>query len=370
MSDMNQVASDLYKALTESDERKPQSYDTKATVLREEGNIVWVKIPGGIDETPVQKTNNANPGDEVIVRLSGGRAYVLGNNTSPATDDTVANEAYAQSNDAVEAAIVSQTSAEIARSSAEKAQELAQTVNSVAQAAIRDADIAAQSASFAKDQADSALNSASIANTSANAAVYQLSEVEKVVDALGWIAEHGTYALTNDTIINPGKWYFVQTGTGGYAVGTPVSNPHDEGFYELSSIDSAVSNYITTHVYLVDGDGLYVRMDKDLGAKVKITGTGVYLINPSGETIAQYTDVVILGDPNSSHIELSPIYGLGFYQGTKQEDSTGAPTNRVAYIQSDRLFIQSATLTNNLQIGNFRWVVLDHRISLKYNPIS
>lgn len=79
---MNQVASDLYQAISESDERKVKPYDTKAEVLRTEGNIVWVKIPGGVDETPVQRTNNANDGDQVMVRISGGRAWLLGNETS------------------------------------------------------------------------------------------------------------------------------------------------------------------------------------------------------------------------------------------------------------------------------------------------
>ena len=34
MSNMNQIASDLYKAITESDSRKPKPYDTKAEVQR------------------------------------------------------------------------------------------------------------------------------------------------------------------------------------------------------------------------------------------------------------------------------------------------------------------------------------------------
>ena len=58
MKTMSQIASGLYKSLTEADKKKPKPYDTKAEVTRIEDDIVWVKFPGGEDETPVLKTNN------------------------------------------------------------------------------------------------------------------------------------------------------------------------------------------------------------------------------------------------------------------------------------------------------------------------
>ena len=58
-----------------------------ATVTRVEGSTIWVHIPGGVDETPVQKTINANPGDSVQIRVSGGSAWLVGNATAPPTDD-------------------------------------------------------------------------------------------------------------------------------------------------------------------------------------------------------------------------------------------------------------------------------------------
>lgn len=368
MSSMSQIASDLYKYLTESDNRKPKAYDVQAEVLRIDGTTVWVKIPGGIDETPVSKTNNAKEGDQVMVRISGGKAWVLGNETNPATDDTVANTAMAQSNDAFEAANVAQAAAGIAQESADKAVSSAFIAQESARQAIISADTAQDSANQAINNAVIASNSAASANESATSATYHLSEIEQVIDVLSWISQHGTYTLTNDQTIVSGKWYFEKTSDNAYVVSSPELNPHSEGFYELSNVDSAITNYISTHIYL-DDEGLNVRMDADQGAKLKITGTGIFLINQLGETIAQYSNSIVLGNPDSFHIELSPTHGLGFYQTSKEEDPYGNPTNRVAYIQYDRLFIQSATLTNNLQIGNFRWVVLEHRISLKYNPV-
>ena len=81
--------SDLIKAIKESG-KKTNSYDTTATVRRIQGNIAWVHIPGGVDETPVKMTVKAKAGDTVQVRVGGGRAWITGNATAPPTDDTTA----------------------------------------------------------------------------------------------------------------------------------------------------------------------------------------------------------------------------------------------------------------------------------------
>lgn len=377
MSVYDKLASELRSIVTESDSKKPKPYDTDATVVRVEGDTLWVYIPGGVEETPIKKTINAVPGDSVKVHVANGAAWITGNESAPPTDDrealvakSIAIDADSKSREAIADAERARVAADSAEESAGKAKAQADAASAQALQASTSANSAKSSADDAAANAQSAQLSADNANASASSATYHLTEVEKVIDVLTWISEHGEYERTNDTVIRDGKWYFTLNADGSYSVGNPVENPHDEGFYELASVDNAVSNYVTTHLYLVDGDGLYVRMDEDQGAQLKITGTGIYLINPQGDTIAEYSNNVILGDPEGSHIELSPNYGLGFFQTAKQEDQSGRPINRVAYVDSDRLFIQSATLTNNLQIGNFRWVVLDHRISLKYNPVQ
>ena len=79
----------------------PSGYDTTATVTRVEGGTAWVHIPGGVDETPVRMTVNANVGDNVQVRVSGGRAFIIGNGTAPPTDDGKAKELHAISSKAI-----------------------------------------------------------------------------------------------------------------------------------------------------------------------------------------------------------------------------------------------------------------------------
>lgn len=94
MSTLDTLSKTIYDTLTSANSKKPTPYDTTAEVIRVEGNTAWVHIPGGIDETPVQRTINATPGDTVQVRVSGGRAWIMGNATAPPTDDRRAEQVY------------------------------------------------------------------------------------------------------------------------------------------------------------------------------------------------------------------------------------------------------------------------------------
>lgn len=92
---MSRITNDIIKSLRKSlqaNDRKTSAYDTQATIRRIEGNTAWVHIPGGVDETPVQLTINASEGDTVQVRVSGGRAFLVGNATAPPTDNTYARQ--------------------------------------------------------------------------------------------------------------------------------------------------------------------------------------------------------------------------------------------------------------------------------------
>lgn len=83
----------LVESIKVSGQPKTSAYDTSATVTRVEGQTAWVHIPGGVRETPVKLTINAKAGDTVQVRVSGGRAFMVGNASAPPTDDRVATQA-------------------------------------------------------------------------------------------------------------------------------------------------------------------------------------------------------------------------------------------------------------------------------------
>ena len=96
MSSIDQLASDMQRIVANSNKNKTGPYDTEAKVVKVEDDIVYVHIPGGVDETPVKKTVDAKVGDTVLARFSGGSGWIIGNETAPATDNTVANQAMEQ----------------------------------------------------------------------------------------------------------------------------------------------------------------------------------------------------------------------------------------------------------------------------------
>lgn len=87
---MNDFVKEIASAMKES---KTKPYDTVAKVLRVDEKTAYVHIDGGADETPAQLTINCKAGDSVKIRVSGGKAWLTGNLTSPPTDDTAAKEA-------------------------------------------------------------------------------------------------------------------------------------------------------------------------------------------------------------------------------------------------------------------------------------
>ena len=81
----------LVDAIKQASAPKTSSYDTPAEVVRVDGSTAWVHIPGGVAETPVRLTVDCKPGDTVQVRVGGGQAWLVGNETAPPTDDSEAN---------------------------------------------------------------------------------------------------------------------------------------------------------------------------------------------------------------------------------------------------------------------------------------
>lgn len=115
-----QVISAISAALSAS-KPKTSPYDAVATVTRVEDGTAWVSLSPGT-ETPALMGIDCKAGDYVNVRVSGGRAYVVGNTTSPPTDDAQAIAAKA-------AAIVAGSKAAIASSDASEAKSAAQAAS-------------------------------------------------------------------------------------------------------------------------------------------------------------------------------------------------------------------------------------------------
>jgi hypothetical protein len=129
-SGFSKLAKEIARYLKADESTK--GYDTTATLTRVEDDTAWVHIPGGVDETPVKLTINAKAGDSVQVRVSGGRAFLVGNGTRPPTDDTRADVASRQAISARLAAAQAAQQAQTALNSAGQANNTAQGARTVA----------------------------------------------------------------------------------------------------------------------------------------------------------------------------------------------------------------------------------------------
>lgn len=132
MNAVNKLVEELTKAAQKSE--KTYSYDAAATVLRVENGTAYVKL-GEAQETPVEMNISAKEGDRVNVRVSGGRAYIIGNATEPPTGDSVANQAIRQANEAHVKAGTAIGAADEASTKADEAQDEASAANDTANSA-------------------------------------------------------------------------------------------------------------------------------------------------------------------------------------------------------------------------------------------
>lgn len=363
-SSIDKLAKDLYSIIDKKQEKKPSGYSTTATVSKIDDQTMWVRFPGNDFDTPVSNTVEASPGDTVQVQVSNGRALATGNASAPSTDNTRANQAYNVGTEAGEIA-------EAAIQNASRAQ--------------RAADAATAYAGEAQRKAGEAEIAAEEASDAANKSTFMLSEIEKIVDVLTWIGEHGTYKLSNDTEVIGGKLYFTLTGqaitnpTGNpstsryyelnsnnqYVLSTdtsvvsgktyytvtgspanPSSSPKDEGLYELNEIDSAVSSYISSHLIL-DDDGLKLTMAKNRSSYLLLSPSGGMIIYRNGRPISEYGERTVLGDIEGYHIEITGGANseLGFYSGQGED-------YKVAYINGNQLYIPQVVVVTSMQVGD------------------
>ena len=210
------------------------------------------------------------------------------------------------------------------------------------------ADIAQSSATQAQTSASQAQASAESATQSAETALTQLSVVENVVGVLDLVSKNGTYEVTQDTEVVPDKWYFTRSGTAPdyvYAiVNNPSGDPNAQGWYELTGIDEAIQNYVSSQL-VVDTSGLWLKT-AGMQTKVLLSATdGVVLYGTNGQVVGKYGNTAQIGDSNSFHISLSGTR-LGFWKGTEQDAN-----NEIAYISGQQLYITKSVVLQQMDLG-------------------
>lgn len=281
---------DLLDAFKASEKNKTTGYDTSATVKRIENGTAWVHIPGGVDETPAKLTINANVGDIVQVRVSGGKAFLIGNGSAPPTDDTTAIKATRVANKAHRTALQASDEATEAWNYAGTAAEAAISAQTSADSASQAADRAWNHADEANQAATEAKESARSANNSANNALVQLSVVEDVAGTLRWISEHGDYVETEDDHVVSGTVYFIYQ-NGSYvpiAQPNPSANPSQEGWYVLDVTESQ-AKYIMAHL-AVTSAGLWVLPVNQLAEHPLVDSEGDQIVDSSENPIVDFSE--------------------------------------------------------------------------------
>lgn len=100
MNWIDRMAKVVLQSIQEQEKHKTQPLDTVGEVKRVDDDYAWIQFAGATEPTPVKKTISVKKGDKVPVRVSKGSAWIVGNETAPPTDDTLAKKAMSQANNA------------------------------------------------------------------------------------------------------------------------------------------------------------------------------------------------------------------------------------------------------------------------------
>lgn len=338
----------MREAIKSADSKKTQPFDSSATVVRIDGNTAWVHFDGGVEETPVKRTINANVGDVVQVRVSGGSAWIVGNASSPPTDDAVANTAYKRANKAYDSALFADAKADEALANARSAEESAIGAQEIATRAQTSAD-GKNTIYYGDTQPTGGTYKKGDTwfNGSQGNAIYTYSGTAWVKEELGEdaIAELSIKtahiqdgAITNAKVgnLDAGKITSGTIDVNRLNVGAIVSTGGIATDSEVASAKSDAEKVATNYLAYTPSAGVTIGYD-GLLSKVNIKGDGIRLYDGNGNNNAFFgTDSnnpsIRIGNTNQrGHIRIDPTYGVRFL---REDDST-----RMAQIASDGMQI-------------------------------
>lgn len=312
------VVEEFIGAIRQDQHDKNRTYSAVVSRVDNE-NTIWVRVAGSDKETPTASTSSeVKRGDSVNVEWRNNKLYIAGNYSNPAAGSIRVA--------AVErAASQAKAAAGVARQAAESAVEDAGIAKEAADSAQKSADDAGKAA-------DDAGKAAGEATKLANSALEDLSIVEDVIGVLEWVSDHGDYVATEDTSVVEGKYYFARSGTAPdyiyTVVVTPTGDPAAQGWYELESIDEAVSKYVLSHLSLTSR-GLWVlpsgmgsASDPQYAPKYKLllSNDGMYLYDGSGHVVATYGESIRFDSSRPQYIGGEDAY-IVFYDS----DNDGVP---------------------------------------------
>lgn len=210
----------------------------------------WVLLPGAPSPTPVRRSSvEASEGDTVSVTIANGRAVIDSNISNPSVGVTTVQRVEQKADDAGKVAQRASNYAQDAATAMTAARESARQ-------ALATANGISAIAEEAKESAADAAQSASDAYLSSQHAAYGLSEVEKIVDTVNWVAAHGTYVKTEDTTLVDGKIYYTRSES--YEATDDEYIDPEKTYYRMVDVYTK-----TTDAMVVPGKTYYIKVGDD-----------------------------------------------------------------------------------------------------------
>lgn len=343
---------------------------TDGVVTRvEPDGTVWVRVHGSTSETPCARTvASAKPNDRVRVSISGGRATIEGNMTSPATDDTKADEAIKTGSAAKQAAenareladsaigdaqvakTAATSAAKDAASASESAASAASSASSAAssaQSAANDAESASTSASSAASSAESAADDAKSAMSSALSALTQLGTVEDVMGTLAWLRDHEVYMPATE--FSEGETYFELVDGKYVQVENPVAS--DIANYYVYDHQATMAGFVQEHLTLTER-GLYITLSK---AERTVDGgiasdSGYILLSPNGGVETFAADGSLVSRHGDEVVMRSGDFTISLGDGRLAFIDDGVA---VSWVSDKTMHIDRAEVASSMSIGNW-----------------
>ena len=371
MSELSHADSRAFmEALSRVQPEHGDSGRTEGVVTKvEAGGTVWVRVRNSSTETPCIRTvASAKPGDRVRVEIGGGKGTVVGNLSSPPTDDSKAQEAITVGSSASQIASMARRMAEnaigdaqvakdsatsaakdaaSASASAASAASSASSAASSAQSAAGDAASASASASSAASSAQSAAGDAASAMSSALSALTQLGTVEDVMGTLSWLRDHEVYMPATE--FSEGGTYFELVDGKYVEVANPVAG--DVANYYVYDHQATMAGFVQEHLTLTER-GLYITLSK---AERTVDGgiasdSGYILLSPNGGVETFAADGSLVSRHGDEVVMRSGDFTISLGDGRLAFIDDGVA---VSWVSDKTMHIDRAEVASSMSIGNW-----------------
>ena len=146
----------------------------------------------------------------------------------------------------------------------------------------------------------------------------------------------------------------------------PSGDPSSEGYFELSGIDEAVTNYVSTHLALTDA-GLWVVND-NRSYKILLASDGMKVYDAQGKLVASFGESISFSSTRPQYIGGEDAY-IVFYDSNNDgvPDAINIGGSKVTILGDKKLsdLLTSLDISTRQTSDGAEITVGDHTVSLK-----